>query len=142
MLPKEILLAFLYSSGSCASHVHSGVTLDCADGSIFNSVRKVIDACHAPNPRYHGKSFVQQQIRMPTANECLARGQTFLSRAKFPANFPPIICQCMDGCHIEASFFTFKRLNWMTANQVGLNISTIVAICSNNVNEEFDVFFN
>ena len=79
MIPKEILLTYLYSTGSCASNVHTGVTLDIADGSVFNSVRKVVDACHAPNPRYQGKSFCQQQIRMPTANECLARGQTFLS---------------------------------------------------------------
>ena len=91
MLPKEKILLFLYSSGTGVSNVHTSDTMECSEGTVRNSIHQVIGACHSPNPLYGGKSFVEDQIRLPTTEEALERGQTFLSMAPFPVEFPPVI---------------------------------------------------
>ena len=105
MLPKEKILVFLYSSGCAVSNVHVADKFECAEGTIKNSIHQVIEACHAPNPRYDGKSFVEHHIRLPTAIEALERGEKFLSMAPFPVEFDPVIIGALDGMHAEVYLY-------------------------------------
>ena len=109
LIPKEKIMCFLYYSGHSDSNVTAASHLECAEGTIFNSFHKVIEAMHAPNPRYNGKSFVEEQIRLPTADVALARGETFLNKQPFPKNFPACIIGCIDGMHAKASNIILNR---------------------------------
>ena len=103
LLPKEKIMIFLCYSGSVESHLHVGDRLDCAEGTIKNCVNQVLEAFHAPNPRYNGKSFVQEHISLPNSDEAIERGKTFLGKQPFPKTFSSCIIAALDGMHAKAS---------------------------------------
>ena len=103
LLPKEKILIFLHCSAKYASNFDVGKHLHVGEGTVRNSFLQVLEALHAPNPTYNGKSFVEEQIHLPGANEARARGEIFLERQPFPKAFPPCIIASLDGFHAKAS---------------------------------------
>ena len=76
-----------------------------SEGSAFNAMNQVIDSCFAPDLSKNGISFVKRQIRLPDEQSARLSGLEFLSKAAFPATWPPIIIGAIDGTHINASLF-------------------------------------
>ena len=102
LLPKEKIMVFLCKSGSPESNVHVGDRLKCAEGTVKNCIDQVLECLHTPNPRYNGKSFVEENISLPTPNEALERGQTFLKKQPFPKSFSSCIIGAI-GRHTQTT---------------------------------------
>ena len=100
LLPIEKLLVFLYCMGSNSFVIHSGTNLDVSEGTVFNCVNQVLEACFKSEEGQ--KHFVDNEIYLPEEAEALDNGREFLKRSKnFPPNFPPMFFGSLDGCHIE-----------------------------------------
>ena len=65
--------------------------LNISRGSAYNAVSKVIEACVTPDLSKNGISFVKRHIRLPDEESARESGVAFLSRARFPATFPPVL---------------------------------------------------